>query len=64
MDANTKIIVSVNDIVAIHNLATNLHPTGDDILAAANIIASTRRILDNPEVYNEPKEEVTDNDIQ
>jgi hypothetical protein len=63
MDENTKIVVSVRDIVAIHNIVYNAHHTGDAILPMANILATTERILANPEMYKEPETEEEEENV-
>ena len=59
---DTKIIITMGDLIAIHNNIMQIHVQGDDSIILGDTIKGIRGIMQNPTVLKEPepeKEEVT-----
>lgn len=48
------VTVPVTDLATIHNQLCMMHPTGDDIIAAANSIMTLRRLIETSPRLEEP----------
>lgn len=61
MNNNTKIIVTIGDLITIHNNLATIRTSGEDTITNANCMVALRRMLENPQIYAEPvKEEPAD----
>ena len=60
---DTKIIITMGDLIAIHNNIMQIHVQGDDSMILGDTIKGIRGIMQNPVIFNEripPNAEATE----